>query len=54
MEDCPKIDPFSSKNQNIDPKHKIPKNQWEKLNRFYYCQIQKFLFFETFAGLIMG
>ena len=30
-----KIDPFFSKNQNIDPKHKIPKNLWEKLNRFF-------------------
>ena len=33
------LDPFFSKNQNIDPEHKIPKNQWEKLNRFHYCQI---------------
>ena len=32
-----KIDPFSSKNQNFDPKHKIPKNQ--KLSRFHYYQI---------------
>ena len=38
----PRIDPFFSKNQNFDPKHKIPKNQWEKLNRFHYCQISKF------------
>ena len=35
------IDPFFSKNQNFDPKHKIPKNQWEKFNRFHYCQISK-------------
>ena len=42
-----KIDLFFSKNQNFDPKHKIPKNQWEKLNRFYYCQISKFGFFKS-------
>jgi hypothetical protein len=33
------IDPFSSKNPIFDPKHKIPKNQWDKLNRFCYRQI---------------
>ena len=38
----PRNDPFFSKNQNFDPKHKIPKNQWEKLKRFHYCQISKF------------
>ena len=43
----PRIDPFFSKNQNFDPKHKIPKNQWEKLNRFHYCQISKFWFFKS-------
>ena len=32
---------FLKKNQNFD----IPKNQWEKLNRFHYCQISKFWFF---------
>ena len=34
----PRIDPFFSKNQNFDPKHKIPNNQWEKLNRFHYLK----------------
>ena len=43
----PRIDPFFSKNQNFDPKHKIPKNQWEKLKRFHYCQILKFWFFKS-------
>ena len=43
----PRIDLFFSKNQNFDPKHKILKNQWEKLNRFYYCQISKNLFFKS-------
>ena len=43
----PRIDPFFSKNQNFDPKHKIPKSQWEKLKRFYYCQILKFWFFKS-------
>ena len=42
MKYWPRIDPFFLKNQNFDPKHKIPKNQWEKLNKFYYCQISKF------------
>ena len=32
--------------QNFDPKHKIPKNQSEKLNRFHHCQISKFWFFK--------
>ena len=42
----PRIDPFFSKNQNFDPKHKIPKNQWEKLNRFhYYCQKTQWVFY---------
>ena len=40
----PRIDPFFSKNQNFGPKHEIPKNKWEKLNRFHYCQ---FLFFKS-------
>ena len=31
-------------NKDFDPKHKIPNNQWEKLNRFYYCEFQKFDF----------
>ena len=43
--DWPRINPFFSKNLNLGPKHKIPKNQWEKLNRFHYCQISKFWFF---------
>ena len=47
MADWPKIVKFLSKNQNFDHKHKIPKNQWEKLNRYYYCQILKFWFFES-------
>ena len=42
-----RIDPFSPKNQHIDPKHKIPKNQLEKLNRFHYYQISKFWVFKS-------
>ena len=38
----PRMDPFFSKNQNFDPKHKILKNQWEKLNRFHYLKFLKF------------
>ena len=38
---------FSQRNQNFDSKHKIPQNQWEKLNWFYYCQISKFWFFKS-------
>ena len=30
-----------------DSKYEIPKNQWEKLNRFHYCQISKFWFFKS-------
>ena len=41
----PSIDPFFPKNWNFGPKDKIPKNQWEKLNRFHYCEIAKFWFF---------
>ena len=39
----------------FDPKHKIPKNQWEKLNRFYYCQISILFFLKrpTFVELIL-
>ena len=43
----PRINPFFLKNQNFDPKYKIPKNQWEKLKRFHYCQILKFWFFKS-------
>ena len=42
----PRIDPFFSKNQN-DPKHKIPNNQWEKLNRFHYSKFQNFDFLKV-------
>ena len=39
-----------------DSKHEIPKNQWEKLNRFHYCPMSKFDFQKcpTFVGLILG
>ena len=43
----PRIDPFFSKNQNFDPKHKIPNNQWEKLNRFHYLKFQNFDFLKV-------
>ena len=43
----PRIDPFFSKNQNFDPKHKIPNNQWEKLYRFHYLKFQNFDFFKV-------
>ena len=43
----PRIDPFFSKNQNFDPKHKIPKNQWEKLNRCHYLKFQNFNFLKV-------
>ena len=33
----------SKKNLNFDRKHKIPHDQWEKLNRFHYL---KFIFFD--------
>ena len=45
--DWPRFGPFFSKSLNCDPKPKIPKNQKEKLNRFYYCQISKFWFFKS-------
>ena len=43
----PRIDPFFSKNQNLGPKHEIPKNQWEKLNRFHYLKFQNFDFLKV-------
>ena len=43
----PRIDPFFSKNQNFDPKHRIPNNQWEKLNRFHYSKFQNFDYLEV-------
>ena len=43
----PRIDPFFPKNQNFDPKHKIPNNQWEKLNRFHYLKFQNFDFLKV-------
>ena len=43
----PSIDPFFPKNWNFGPKDKIPKNLWEKLNRFHYCKIAKFWFFKS-------
>ena len=47
MKYWPRIDPFFSKNQNFDPKHKIPNNQWEKLNRFHYSKFQNFDFLKV-------
>ena len=44
MADWSKIDLFSSKNQKYYPKHKIPKNRWEKLNRFHFVKFQNFDF----------
>ena len=39
----PKLILFPQKIKMLTPN--IPKNQWEKLNRFHYCQISKFWFF---------
>ena len=42
-----RINLFISKNQNFDPKHKIPNNQWEKLNGFHYLKFQNFDFLKV-------
>ena len=42
-----RIDPFSPKNQNFDPEHKIPKNKLEKLNRFHIIKSQNFDFLKV-------
>ena len=47
MADWPRIDPFISKNQNFDTNHKIPKSQWEKLNRFHHSKFQNFDFLKV-------
>ena len=54
MKYWPRIDPFFSKIQNFYPKHKIPNNQWEKLNRCHYLKFQNFLKVPYFCRINSG